>query len=77
MGPWDKQLRDADLGALVMTIHHNGELAAEGLGSAALGHPATSTAWLVINYSSLAFHWNPEMSSSPGASENASGEIGR
>ncbi|HMD82921.1 MAG TPA: fumarylacetoacetate hydrolase family protein [Anaerolineales bacterium] len=46
LGPWDKQLRDADLGALVMTIHHNGELAAEGFGSAALGHPATSTAWL-------------------------------
>ncbi|HJR81019.1 MAG TPA: fumarylacetoacetate hydrolase family protein [Anaerolineales bacterium] len=46
LGPWDKELREADLGALVMTIHHNGTLAAEGLGSAALGHPATSTAWL-------------------------------
>jgi len=29
-----------------MTIHHNGTLAAEGVGAAALGHPATSTAWL-------------------------------
>jgi 2-keto-4-pentenoate hydratase len=46
LGPWDKQMPDTDLGALVMTIHHNEELAAEGLGSAALGHPATSTAWL-------------------------------
>ena len=46
LGPWDKQMRDSDLGALAMSIHHNGELAAEGLGSAALGHPATSTAWL-------------------------------
>ena len=46
LGPWDKRLREADLGALVMTIHHNGTYAAEGLGSAALGHPATSTAWL-------------------------------
>jgi 2-keto-4-pentenoate hydratase len=46
LGPWDKQMRKADLGALVMTIHHNGVPAAEGLGSAALGHPATSTAWL-------------------------------
>ena len=46
LGPWDKQMLDADLGALVMTIHHNDTLAAEGLGSAALGHPATSTAWL-------------------------------
>jgi 2-keto-4-pentenoate hydratase len=46
LGPWDKQMRDSDLGALVMTIHHNGTYAAEGLGSAALGHPAASTAWL-------------------------------
>jgi len=46
VGPWDEQMKKADLGALAMTIHHNGELAAEGLGSAALGHPATSTAWL-------------------------------
>jgi len=46
LGPWDKQMLDKDLGALAMTIHHNAMLAAEGLGSAALGHPATSTAWL-------------------------------
>jgi 2-keto-4-pentenoate hydratase len=46
LGPWDKEMRKADLGALAMTIHHNGTLAAEGLGSAALGHPAISTAWL-------------------------------
>jgi 2-keto-4-pentenoate hydratase len=46
LGPWDKQMREANLGALAMTIHHNGTLTAEGLGSAALGHPATSTAWL-------------------------------
>jgi len=46
LGPWDKQMKNSDLGTLAMTIHHNGELAAEGLGSAALGHPATSTAWL-------------------------------
>lgn len=46
LGPWDQQMRDTDLGTLVMTIHHNGTRAAEGLGSAALGHPAISTAWL-------------------------------
>jgi len=46
LGPWDKQMKSTDLGALAMTIKHNGELAAEGLGSAALGHPAISTAWL-------------------------------
>src|SRR5581483_1972303 len=46
LGPWDKKMREADLGALAMTIHQNGELAAEGVGAAALGHPAISTAWL-------------------------------
>jgi 2-keto-4-pentenoate hydratase len=46
LGPWDKKMRDADLGMLSMTIDHNGIPAAEGLGSAALGHPANSTAWL-------------------------------
>jgi 2-keto-4-pentenoate hydratase len=46
LGPWDKQMREADLAALAMTIHHNGTLAAEGVGAAALGHPAKSTAWL-------------------------------
>lgn len=46
LGPWDKNMREADLGGLTMTIHHNGALAAEGAGAAALGHPALSTAWL-------------------------------
>jgi 2-keto-4-pentenoate hydratase len=46
LGPWDKKMKDEDLGALAMTIHHHGDLAAEGLGSAALGHPTRSTAWL-------------------------------
>ncbi len=46
LGPWDKALPSQDLGALAMRILHNGELAAEGLGSAALGNPAKSTAWL-------------------------------
>lgn len=46
LGPWDRSLVQADLGALAMTIHHNGVLSAEGKGAAALGHPAISTAWL-------------------------------
>jgi 2-keto-4-pentenoate hydratase len=46
LGPWDKQMRETDLAALAMTILQNGMLAAEGVGAAALGHPATSTAWL-------------------------------
>jgi 2-keto-4-pentenoate hydratase len=40
-------MREADLAALAMQIRHNGALAAEGAGAAALGHPAASTAWLV------------------------------
>jgi 2-keto-4-pentenoate hydratase len=46
LGPWDKRMREADLAALAMTIRHNGEFAAEGVGGAALGHPAAATAWL-------------------------------
>lgn len=46
LGPWDKRMRDADLAALAMTIEHNGAPAAQGVGGAALGHPAASTAWL-------------------------------
>lgn len=47
LGPWDRGLPAGDLGALEMRILHNGELAAEGVGRAALGHPANSTAWLI------------------------------
>jgi 2-keto-4-pentenoate hydratase len=47
VGPWDKRMREADLAALALQIRHNGALAAEGLGSAVLGHPAASAAWLV------------------------------
>jgi 2-keto-4-pentenoate hydratase len=43
---WDSALPHADLASLKMTIHQNGTLAAEGVGAAALGHPARSTAWL-------------------------------
>jgi 2-keto-4-pentenoate hydratase len=46
LGPWDRAMPAADLGALAMTIEHNGVLAAEGVGAAALGHPAVATAWL-------------------------------
>jgi 2-keto-4-pentenoate hydratase len=59
LGPWDAKMKDADLGALAMTIHYNGELAAEGLGSAALGHPATSTAWLANKLNELGVSLEP------------------
>lgn len=35
-----------DLAAAEMTIHHNGEIAGTGLGSAVQGHPAQAVAWL-------------------------------
>ncbi len=46
LGAWDKRLPQADLGALEIRIEQNGALAAQGVGAAALGHPAKSTAWL-------------------------------
>ena len=53
LGPWDPTLREHDLGALAMTITHNGTLAAEGVGAAALGHPAKSVAWLANKLSEV------------------------
>jgi 2-keto-4-pentenoate hydratase len=53
LGPWDSRLRDMDLGAVAMRIHQNGVLAAEGVGAAALGHPAKSTAWLANTLNEL------------------------
>jgi 2-keto-4-pentenoate hydratase len=46
LGAWDEKLLRRDLGVLAMTITYNGTLAAEGVGAAALGHPAKSVAWL-------------------------------
>lgn len=46
LGPWDKHMRESDLSALAMGVTHNGAPAGEGLGSAVLGNPARSAAWL-------------------------------
>jgi 2-keto-4-pentenoate hydratase len=46
LGPWDKRMREADLSALEMRISQNGAPAGAGLGSAVLGNPARSAAWL-------------------------------
>src|SRR5262249_26330204 len=46
LGPWDRNLRNADLSALAMSVRHNGVLAGEGMGSAVLGNPAIAAAWL-------------------------------
>jgi len=47
VGPWDTGLVRADMPALVLQARKDGELAAEGVGAAVLGHPANSAAWLV------------------------------
>src|ERR1041385_4300803 len=59
LGPWDETMRDADLSALVMNISQNGMCVAEGLGSAALGNPALSTAWLANKLISLGVSLEP------------------
>jgi len=46
LGQWDSRLRFADLSTLGFTVYKNGELAAEGVGAAAMGHSAFSVAWL-------------------------------
>lgn len=46
LGDWNRNLRSADLRLLGFTVHKNGELAAEGVGAAAMGHPAVSVSWL-------------------------------
>ncbi|WP_448592686.1 2-keto-4-pentenoate hydratase [Thermoflexus hugenholtzii] len=46
VGAWSRKLREADLRTIGMLIHHNGRPAAEGIGAAALGHPARAVAWL-------------------------------
>lgn len=46
LGPWDKRLRETDLSTVEMRISHNGSPAGDGLGSAVLGNPANSAAWL-------------------------------
>ena len=59
VGPWDEAMRLADLPALAMAIRHNGVLAAEGVGAAALGSPARSTAWLACKLTELGIGLEP------------------
>ncbi len=58
-GPWDAAMPTADLGRLAMQIRHNGALAAEGVGAAALGNPARSTAWLANRLIALGVSLEP------------------
>jgi 2-keto-4-pentenoate hydratase len=46
LGPWDKAMPKSNLPDLAMSVLHNGVKAGEGVGSAVLGNPALSAAWL-------------------------------
>jgi 2-keto-4-pentenoate hydratase len=59
LGQWDSKLRFADLRLLGFTVHKNGELAAEGVGAAAMGHPAVSVAWLANKLSDFEVSLQP------------------
>jgi 2-keto-4-pentenoate hydratase len=58
-GPWDAAMPVSDLPGLAMQIRHNGVLAAEGIGAAALGGPARSTAWLANTLIALGVSLEP------------------
>ena len=47
LGPWSTQLRFADLRTVGMAMTCNGQYAVDGVGAAALGHPAAAVAWLL------------------------------
>lgn len=59
LGRWSADMHDTDLRALAMQIRHNGVLAAEGVGAAALGDPARSTAWLANTLIALGVSLEP------------------
>ncbi len=46
LGPWSARARHEDLRLVGMVLSHNGQPATEGVGAAALGHPARAVAWL-------------------------------
>lgn len=59
LGQWDSSLRSADLRLLGLTMHKNGIHTAEGVGAAAMGHPALSVAWLANKLSEFNIHLQP------------------
>jgi 2-keto-4-pentenoate hydratase len=59
LGEWNSNLRTVDLRTLGFNVYKNGELAAEGVGSAAMGHPAVSVAWLANKLSGFGVSLQP------------------
>lgn len=58
-GPWDIAMPRTDLSRLMMRIHQDGALMAEGVGAAVLGHPARATAWLANRLIALGVSLEP------------------
>jgi 2-keto-4-pentenoate hydratase len=53
LGPWDRALGRADLRTLGMLVQINGSVALEATGSAVLGDPLLSVAWLASKLNTL------------------------
>ncbi len=59
LGSWSRALRHADLRTMGMLLHHNGAPAVQGIGAAALGHPARAVAWLANKLITFGIHLEP------------------
>lgn len=59
VAPWEKGLIHEDLTTLGVILYRNGELVAQGLGAACLGHPARAVAWLVNTLASFGVALEP------------------
>ena len=59
VGPWSDSLREVDLRTVGMLIHQNDVPVVEGIGAAALGHPARAVAWLANKLSSFGVTLEP------------------
>lgn len=59
VGPWSRGLREVDLRTVGMLLHRNGARVVEGLGIAALEHPARAVAWLADKLSTFGVRLEP------------------
>ncbi|WP_114314065.1 2-keto-4-pentenoate hydratase [Thermus caldifontis] len=46
VGSWEMSLLEEDLSTLGLVLYRNGQMVAQGVGAACLGHPARAVAWL-------------------------------
>ncbi len=59
LGAWDRGLRERDLRTVGMVLSHGETPVAEGVGAAALGHPARAVAWLLEKLAGLGVETQP------------------